>query len=165
MQRSRRFGAPATAEPMPDHQDIGTLYVLSNRDQSLAKVGLTRNGTPDARATDYERAHGIQWHVYWSAVTCEVAAVEARCHRALAERRFALTPEAREVFHLTPHHAVRVVEQFVVPVPGSTTQQARPLLFVRCTPWLRYAEVAAAIAVAYWPTLRRLHRLLRAGKP
>jgi hypothetical protein len=40
-------------------RDIGRLYVLSNRDQSLAKIGLARDGTPTARATDYERAHGI----------------------------------------------------------------------------------------------------------
>ena len=29
---------------MSDHQDVGTIYVLSNRDQSLAKIGLTRDG-------------------------------------------------------------------------------------------------------------------------
>ena len=35
--------------------DIGTLYVLVQSRQSLAKIGVTRNGTPDARATAYER--------------------------------------------------------------------------------------------------------------
>jgi hypothetical protein len=148
---------------MPDHQDIGTLYALSNRDQSLAKIGFTRGGTPEQRAEDYSRAHAIKWHVYWSAATDDVEAVEARIHRALADRRFAMTPEAREIFFVTPHHAVRIAERFVIPVPGSTAQQARPLRFVRRTPWLRYVEVAAALAIAYWPTVRRLHRLLRAA--
>jgi hypothetical protein len=65
--RNTRGRVPVTARP---NLDIGTLYVLSNRDQSLAKIGLMRDGNPDARATDYERAHGIRWHVYRSAVTC-----------------------------------------------------------------------------------------------
>jgi hypothetical protein len=146
--------------------DFGTLYILANRDQSLAKVGLTRTGTPDARADDYSRAHGIQWHVYWSAATLDVEAVEAACHRALTDRRFSLTPEAREIFHVTPPHAVRIAERFVIPAPGSTMPDstARPLRFVRRSPWLRTAEVATAVAIAYWPVMRRLHRLLRAGR-
>jgi hypothetical protein len=146
---------------MPDHQDTGTLYVLSNRDRSLAKIGLTRNGTPDATA--YERAHGIRWHVYWSARTCHVAEAEAAVHRELDICRFALVPGAREVFHVTPQKAVRIAECYVITPDGEAQQQARPLRFVRRVPWLRYAEVAAALAIAYWPTVRRLHRLLRAG--
>jgi hypothetical protein len=137
-------------------QDVGTIYVLSNRDHSLAKIGLTRNGSPDARATDYERAHGIRWHVYWSAVTCQVAEAEAAAHRELDICRFALVPGAREVFHVTPQKAKRVAERFVIAPPGiAQQQQAR-------VPWLRYAEVAAAIAIAYWPALCRLHKRLRA---
>jgi hypothetical protein len=66
-------------------------------DGSLAKIGLPRNGTPEVRATDYERAHGIQWHVYWSARTLNVAAAEAAAHRDLQAQRFALTPDARVV--------------------------------------------------------------------
>ena len=60
-----------------DH-DVGTLYVLANRDNSLAKIGLTRSGKPDTRADDYSRAHGIQWHVYWFADTRNVAEAERR---------------------------------------------------------------------------------------
>jgi hypothetical protein len=105
---------------MPD-QDIGTLYVLANRDQSLAKIGLTRDGAPDARASDYERAHGIRWYVYWSAVTCNVAAAEAAAHRELDICRFALVPGAREVFHVTPAKAKRVAERYVVP-PSSAAK-------------------------------------------
>jgi hypothetical protein len=140
-------------------QDVGTLYVLANRDQSLAKVGMTRNGSPDARATAYERAHGIQWHVYWSAVTCNVAQAEAAVHRALDVCRFTLVPGAREVFHVTPAKAVRVAERFVIAPPGSAQRQQQQRAG---TPWLRYAEAAAAVAIAYWPVLRRLHRRLRA---
>lgn len=143
---------------MPDHQDIGTLYVLSNRDQSLAKIGLTRSGTPDARADAYARDHGIQWHVYWSTVTCNVADAEAAAHRALQDRRFSLLPEAREVFHCTPQKAVRIAERFVVTPPGIAQPQQSPQQRI---PWLRYAELAAAFAVAYWPVIRRLQRLLR----
>jgi hypothetical protein len=146
-------------------RDVGLIYILANRDGSLAKVGMTRNGTPDARADDYSRQHGICWHVYWSCATLDVEAVEAACHRVLQDRRFSLVPEAREVFHVTPEKAVRIAERFVVPAPGtSTTQQTRPLQFVRRSPWLRSAEVAAAVAIAYWPDIRRLHRLLRAGR-
>jgi hypothetical protein len=144
--------------PMDD-QDTGTLYVLANQDHSLAKIGLTRNGTPVARADAYARDHGIQWHVYWSAVTDNVADAEAAAHRALQDRRFSLLPEAREVFHVTPQKAVRIVEQFVVTSPG-IAQPQQP--HQQRIPWLRYAEVAAAFAIAYWPMLRRLHRRLRA---
>jgi T5orf172 domain len=143
--------------------DTGTLYILSNVDGSLAKVGFTRNGTPDARADAYSAAHGIRWHVYWSALTENVEQVEAAAHRALQDRRFSLTPEAREIFHCTPAHAVRIAERFVVPVTGSTAEQPRPLRFVRRTPWLRHAEIAVAAATIVWPALRQLQRLLRAA--
>ena len=141
-----------------DDQDIGTLYVLANQDHSLAKIGLTRNGTTDARADAYARDHGIRWHVYWSAVTDNVADAEAAAHRALQDRRFSLLPEAREVFHVTPQKAARIAEQFVVTPPGITQQQHQHASI----PWLRYAEAVAAVAIATWPVLRRLHRRLRA---
>jgi hypothetical protein len=146
-----------------DDQDIGTLYVLASRDSSLCKLGFTRNGTPELRAANYERQHGIQWtRVYWSAVTCDVAEVEARIHRELAPYRFALSPPgATEIYHLIPQHAVRIAERFIIAPPGSTQP---PLKQQRADiPWLRYAEVAAAVAVVNWPAVRRLHRLLRAG--
>ncbi|HEY2617711.1 MAG TPA: GIY-YIG nuclease family protein [Acetobacteraceae bacterium] len=94
------------------------LYVLSNRDQSLAKIGMTRDGTPDARASDYERTHGIRWHVYWSAVTCNITETEAAAHRELDICRFALVPGAREVFHVTPAKAQRIAARYVVPPSG-----------------------------------------------
>jgi hypothetical protein len=118
MPRLRRTETLETA----DMQDIGALYVLSNRDQSLAKIGLTRDGTPDARATDYERAHGIHWHVYWAAITCNVAAAEAAAHRDLDICRFALVPGAREVFHVTPAKAQRIAARYVVPPSGGAAQ-------------------------------------------
>ena len=106
---------------MPD-QDIGTLYVLANRDQSLAKIGLTRDGTPAVRATDYEREHGIFWYIYWSATTCNVAAAEAAAHRELDVCRFALVPGAREIFHVTPQKAQRVAARYIVPPSGAAQQ-------------------------------------------
>jgi hypothetical protein len=103
--------------------DIGTLYVLANRDMSLAKVGLTRNGTPDTRANDYSREHGTQWHVYWSAVTCNVTEAEARVHSELAEFRFSMVPGAREIFHITPAKAQRVAERYVVATEAQLAQE------------------------------------------
>lgn len=142
---------------MPDHQDIGTLYVLASRDSSLCKLGFTRTGTPELRAASYERQHGIQWtRVYWSAVTCDVGEVEARIHHELAPYRFSLVPQAVEIYHLIPEKAVRVAEQFVITPPGIAQQ-----LHQQSIPWLRYAEVAAAVLLAYWPVIRRLHRTLR----
>jgi hypothetical protein len=143
-----------------DTTDLGTLYVLANRDQSLAKIGLTRNGTPDARADDYARAHGIQWHVYWSARTLNVAAAEANAHRDLQAQRFALTPDAREVFHVTPERAQRVAARYVIPPPGEQPElrTARPAWRV----WLARAAAVLVVILAYWPELRRLHRRLRA---
>jgi hypothetical protein len=129
---------------MPD-QDIGTLYVLSNRDQSLAKIGLTRDGTPDARATDYERAHGIRWHVYWSAATCNVAEAEAAAHRELDIRRFALVPGAREVFHVTPQKAKRVAARYVVPPSGAPQQ---PDAGTERSAWFDYGDVLVSVAFA-----------------
>lgn len=103
--------------------DIGTLYVLANRDNSLAKIGLTRSGKPDTRADDYSRAHGIQWHVYWFAHTRNVAEAEARAHRELAAFRFAMLPGAREIFHITPAKAQRVAALCVV-APKTEAQLA-----------------------------------------
>jgi hypothetical protein len=140
--------------------DLGTLYVLANRDQSLAKIGLTRNGTPDARADDYARAHGIQWHVYWSARTLDVAAAEANAHRDLQAQRFALTPDAKEIFHCTPERAQRVAARYVIPPLGE-----QPELRIVQPVWRIYLTrfVAAVLLIAaYWPTLRRLHQRLRA---
>lgn len=126
-------------------RDIGTLYVLSNIDGSLAKVGLTRNGSPDARATDYERAHGICWHVYWSAATCHVGTAEAAAHRELDIRRFALVPGARQIFHVTPAKAKRVAARCVVPPNGAARQpDARA---VRAA-WLDYGAVLVLAASA-----------------
>ena len=153
---------------MPDHQDIGTLYVLSNRDQSLAKIGLTRNGTPDARADAYTAAHGIQWHVYWSARTREVAAAEARCHRALQDRRFSLTPEATEVFHVTPQKAVRIAEQFVIAPPGTAQQSPPPQHWSSTRGWLELTALAAmlgAVALRRYPRLPQAMRLVGACVP
>jgi hypothetical protein len=149
--------------PMDD-QDIGTLYVLASCDSSLCKLGFTRNGTPELRAASYERQHGIQWpRVYWSAVTDNVAEVEARIHRELAPYRFALSPPgATEIYHLIPQHAVRIAERFVVTSPG-IAQPQRPQQQRQRIPWLRYAEVAAAFAIAYWPMLHRTLRRLRAA--
>ena len=93
--------------------DVGLLYVLANRDSSLAKIGMTRNGTPDARATDYERKHGIAWRVFWQARTERVAGTEAAIHHELAAYRFSLTPEAREVFHIVPARAVAVAKRYM----------------------------------------------------
>jgi hypothetical protein len=104
--------------------DIGTLYVLANRDNSLAKIGLTRNGTPDIRADNYAREHGIQWHVYWSVRACNVSEAEASAHRELAEFRFAMVPGAREIFHVTPAKAQLVAERYVVS-PETKEQIAR----------------------------------------
>jgi hypothetical protein len=143
--------------------DLGTLYVLANRDQSLAKIGLTRNGTPDARADDYARAHGIQWHVYWSARTLNVAAAEANAHRDLQAQRFALTPDAREIFHVTPERAQRVAARYVIPTPGE-----QPELRIVQPAWRVWLERVAAVAVLIllcWRILRRLRRRLRAVFP
>jgi hypothetical protein len=93
--------------------------VTANADRSLAKVGFTRTGTPDMRAADYERVHNFAWHVYWSAPTSDVAAVEARCHRALAAHRFVNTT-GTETYHVTPEFARAVVERLVIPPSPST---------------------------------------------
>jgi hypothetical protein len=142
---------------MPD--DPGTLYVLANRDHSLAKVGLSRTGTPDARASAYERAHGIAWHVYWSVRTERVAEVEARVHRELDICRFALVPGATEVFHCTPRRAVAVARRYVVPLAGAQreTPSPPPLWGSRLE---RITEVALLI-IACWPAAHRLYRRVR----
>jgi hypothetical protein len=131
---------------MTNASDIGVVYVLANRDHSLSKVGMTRTGSPQLRADDYSRAHGIQWtHVYWQASTDNVAEVEAAAHRALADRRFALTPEAQEIFHTTPEVARRAAERFVVPVAG----EAAPGHAAAPTPrWTAALELLAAAAIA-----------------
>ena len=149
-------------------QDVGTLYVLSNRDRSLAKIGLTRNGTPDARATDYERAHGIRWHVYWSAVTCHVAEAEAAAHRELDICRFALVPGAQEVFHVTPQKAVRIAERFVIAPPGTAQQSPPPQHWSSTRGWLELAALAAtlgAVAPRRYPRLLQAMRLVGACAP
>jgi hypothetical protein len=145
---------------MPDHQDIGTLYVLANQDHSLAKIGLTRNGTPDARAVAYARDHGIRWHVYWSTRTRDVAAAEASAHRDLQGQRFALVPDAREIFHLTPDKARRVCERYV----RAPDSEGPPELRIGRPAWRSLVEritTAVLLIAACWAALRRLHRTLR----
>lgn len=145
---------------MADPQDVGILYVLANQDHSLAKIGLTRNGTPDARADAYARDHGIRWYVYWSARTRGVAAAEASAHRDLQGQRFALVPDAREIFHLTPEKARRVCERYVC----SPDSDAPPELRIGRPAWHSLLEriTAAVLLIATcWAPLRRLHRTLR----
>jgi hypothetical protein len=96
-------------------RDYGCIYVLTNRDRSLSKVGMTRFSNPAARARDYTRIYNIEWRVYWSAATRDVAAVEARCHRELARHRFVNAPPgAREVFFVVPQDAVAIAKRHVV---------------------------------------------------
>lgn len=99
-------------------KDVGTVYVLANRDRSLAKLGMTRLGTPQGRALNYTRAHGIVWDLYWSAPTRAVARVEARCHHELRGCRFVNCPGAREVFHITPQRAREVARRHVIAPAG-----------------------------------------------
>jgi hypothetical protein len=133
---------------MTNASDIGVIYVLANQDHSLSKVGMTRTGSPQLRADDYSRAHGIHWtHVYWEARTENVAEVEAAAHRALADRRFALTPEAAEIFHTTPEIARRAAERFVVPVAGEAAPSA-PRWARGSHPEGAYLELLAAAAIA-----------------
>jgi hypothetical protein len=96
-------------------KDTGVLYVLTNRDRSLSKVGMTRFSNPAARARDYTRIYSIEWRAYWSAATRDVAAVEARCHRELARHRFVNAPPgAKEVFFVVPQDAVAIAKRHVV---------------------------------------------------
>jgi hypothetical protein len=111
--------------------DIGTLYILANQDQSLAKVGLTRNSTPDSRADDYSRQHGIRWHQYWSELTLNVGEVEARVHQQLAECRFSHVPGAREIFHITPEKAQRVAARHVIALKTGEQLEAERALAAR----------------------------------
>jgi hypothetical protein len=141
------------------HDDPGVLYVLSNVDASLAKIGLTRSGTPDARATAYERAHGITWSVFWQARTEHVAEAETNAHRELRDYRFVNAVGTTEVFHLTPQAAVAVAQRYVVPPAGA------PLEFRTIRPlWRSRLERIGAVAlliITLLPAARRLYRRAR----
>jgi hypothetical protein len=130
----RKLGIYRHFSPPSPRRDIGVLYVLSNRDRSLAKVGLTRLGSPGGRAADYGRAHGIEWRTFWSAPTQRVGEVEARCHRALAPHRFANAPGCREVFHVTPETARAIALREVI-APGSIPWRLRIPLPAPMVPW------------------------------
>ena len=139
--------------------DVGLLYVLANRDSSLAKIGMTRNGTPDARATDYERKHGITWSVFWQARTEKVAEAEARAHRELRDYRFINAVGAKEVFHVTPEAAVAVAQRYVVPPTGGDTapRTTRPRWLSR----LERITAAVLLLITLLPAARRLTRRVR----
>jgi hypothetical protein len=124
--------------------DIGILYVLANRDMSLAKVGMTRVGTPASRAAGYTRAHMIEWRTYWSAPTQRVRAVEAACHRELARHRFKHTT-GTEVYHVLPEFARDVAMGHVVP-SGAIPWRLR----VSRKTMGRLARWAVAIGVGIW---------------
>src|SRR5690349_155862 len=125
------------------NSDIGTLYVLANRDNSLAKIGLTRNGTPDIRAEDYAREHSIRWRVYWSGIPCNVAEAEAKARREVTSHRFAQTPGSGEILHVTPSKAKYVAEKCVV-APKTEAQ----LAYERAERERRRREAEAAEAAA-----------------
>jgi hypothetical protein len=125
--------------------DVGTLYILTNTDRSLAKLGLTRIGTPGKRAADYGRVHGIAWQVYWSAPTRNVGSVEAACHRALAAHRFVIAPLAHEVFHVTPQAARAIAERHVIPPDGLPWRLRLPRAAIGTA--FRWAVGAAGLAL------------------
>jgi hypothetical protein len=79
----------------------GVIYVLTNRDKSLAKIGFTTTGSAAERATAYSRESGIEFVVYGEMPTRYAQAVEAKAHAHFAGRRF-VVGNCREVFHVTP---------------------------------------------------------------
>jgi hypothetical protein len=95
---------------------VGTLYILTNRDKSLAKVGMTINGTPELRATDYEKAHGVFFEHFCSWQTQNVRAVEASVHRDLRPWQFDTNTSAREIFHTTPARAKAIALPYLIPL-------------------------------------------------
>jgi hypothetical protein len=104
--------------------------------------------------------HGIRWHVYWSTRTRDVAAAEASAHRDLQGQRFALVPDAREIFHLTPDKARRVCERYV----RAPDSEGPPELRIGRPAWRSLVEritTAVLLIAACWAALRRLHRTLR----
>jgi hypothetical protein len=110
---------PTEVGTMTKGRDVGTVYVLKSTHPGLAKVGLTRHGTPEQRAENYTKVHGLIWQVYWSAPTQNVGKVEAACHHALATHSVAGTAVGmQEVFKVSPAYAREIAQRYVVAPSG-----------------------------------------------
>jgi hypothetical protein len=135
MPRLRRTETLETA----DMQDVGTVYILTTRNRSMSKIGMTRSGTPEARARSYTDDHELRWTVVYSCETRDVAEVEQLAHARLAAHRSNL-PGTREIFNVAPEIAQQTLISLLRPVttePNAGT--ARPT-------WLDYGKVLVATA-------------------
>jgi len=89
------------------------LYVLSNKDKSKSKVGITCKGTPSRRAIDYSREHPEHgpWEPVWSKRTRCAAKAERLAHTSLAKERVTTKTGAKEIFAVKPAKAVKVAKR------------------------------------------------------
>jgi hypothetical protein len=121
-------------------QDNGTVYILTTRNRSMSKIGMTRSGTPEARARSYTDEHELRWTVVWAAETSNVAEVERLAHARLAAHRSNL-PGTREIFNVSPETAQQILIGLLRPVSEADAWAAMPV-------WRGYGDVLVSAASA-----------------
>jgi hypothetical protein len=141
----------------------GYVYILTNADYSLAKVGITFQADSAAdRARAYSRAHGIKLRVFACYATQRAQEIERRAHRHLQARLFYTGSGAIEVFHMTPADAAFVVARMVIPLDAPLEA---PLHIPPVLPIIARAELIRRRPIDMPPEWRMCLDYLLASKP
>lgn len=103
---------------------VGIIYILSDANRKLSKIGRTTAGTAAGRATSYGKLHGHRWIVFAQMATLRVAEVEANIHVKLEAKRLSTSTNAPEIFKITPMEAETAARALILP-PGVTAKLQR----------------------------------------
>jgi hypothetical protein len=103
---------------------VGIIYILTDADRKLSKIGRTTAGTAAGRATSYGKLHGHRWTVFAQMATLRVAEVEANIHVTFEAKRLPTSTNAREIFKIRPMEAEAAARALILP-PGATAEVQR----------------------------------------
>jgi hypothetical protein len=103
---------------------LGVIYILTDQQKKLSKIGRTSTGTAAGRAAEYGKAHGHRWTVFAQLASLRVSEVEANIHAQFWAKRVRTATNAREIFKVRPAEAEIVARSLVLP-PGSSSDTIR----------------------------------------
>jgi hypothetical protein len=92
---------------------LGIIYILTDHQKRLSKIGRTSAGTATGRAISYGKSHGHSWSVVAEFSTQRVNEVEANIHAQLAYCRVKTETGAREIFRIKPSEADSLVRSLI----------------------------------------------------
>jgi hypothetical protein len=93
---------------------VGLIYILSDKANSISKIGRTTDGDPTRRARDYGKVDAYEFQVVYSITTCRVSEVETLIHEYYKKKRIDVPSGAREIYKIKPSHAKSQIQRFVL---------------------------------------------------